>query len=146
MTITMRFSSSRIDDLKAQTNKDEFKNNYEQLLLSNMSSNYYNWKRYNTLEINMTSWGNWFNYTLEDELWKSDLYIWFSNPNQKITKIITNSEDTTEINIKLNPYKIWCSINNQNTWYTIIQTEERNKKHCFKISTQMCKWEYISCQ
>ncbi|HCY21288.1 TPA: hypothetical protein DIC40_05585 [Patescibacteria group bacterium] len=55
MTVTMRFSSSRIDDLQVQTSKDDFKNNYEQLLLSNMSSNYHNGERYSKLIIGMQS-------------------------------------------------------------------------------------------
>lgn len=145
MTITMRFSSSRIDDLKTQTNKDEFKNSYEQLLLSNMSSNYHNWKRYEILDINMKSWSNWFTYALSDELWKSEAIIWFAIEKQTITKITINNEEKTELNIQLKPYEIWCKINDQENSEVTIQTQENNKAYCLKITTEMCKWEYISC-
>lgn len=147
MTVTMRFSSSRIDDLQVQTSKDDFKNNYEQLLLSNMSSNYHNGERYSKLIIGMQSWFNGFTYTLEDEVWWSKIYTEFSNNKQIVNKIITETEEQSEIQIQLTPYKIGCEISTENNSYSqaVIQTQAKNKTYCFTLDTNICKLESISC-
>jgi type II secretory pathway pseudopilin PulG len=145
MGVTMKFSSSHIDNLQVQTNKDEFKNNYEQLLLNNMSSNYHNEKRYEKLEITMQSWGNWFTYDIQNEAWEKETYTWFSTTKQIISTIIINNEPNPNINIELVPYKIWCKINNEENKEAIIQVKERNKTNCFKITPYMCKLESIIC-
>lgn len=145
MTITMKFSSSRIDDLNAQTSKDDFKNNYEQLLLSNMSSNYHNWERYDSLTITMQSWTNGFTYLIENEWWETKTYTGYTENRQIITRILTNDEEQSALKIQLTPYKIWCRINNEETTEAMIQIEAKNKIHCFKLTTNMCKLEYITC-
>lgn len=146
MTVTMRFSWSRIDDLQAQTSKDDLKNNYEELLLSNMSSNYHNEKRYTTLDIIFESWSHGFTYSIQDEWWNSWNYIGFIDEKQTITKISTENEDISKINIQLKPYTIWCTITNEEKYNEIIiRIQAKNKDHCFKITNSMCKGEYIPC-
>lgn len=147
MTITMRFSSSRIDDLQIQTSKDDFKNNYEQLLLSNMSSNYHDGERYSNINITMQSWTNGFTYTIKDEAWESKIYTEFSDNKQIINRIITDNQEQSEIQIQLMPYKIGCKILVDDQSYTqaIIQTQAKNKTHCFKITTNICKFESMLC-
>lgn len=144
MTITMKFSSSRIDDLQAQTSKDDFKNNYEQLLLTNMSSNYNNNERYDKMTISIKSWTNWFNYFLENETKQEKTNTWYYNSKFKITKLKINNNETNQIDAELIPYKIWCKINNQ-TWVATIETNAKNKHHCFQIKTDTCKIELINC-
>jgi hypothetical protein len=146
MTITMRFSSSRIDDLNAQTSKNDFKNNYEQLLLSNMSSNYYNWERYSKLKITIQSGWNWFDYLLQNEAWEEQVYTGFYNINLQITKITTNQEDTNTLDIELNPYKLDCKINNKTGSQAIIEVQTKNNSNCFSIFSNTCKLENTTCQ
>ncbi len=145
MTITMKFGSSRIEDLQAQTSKDEFKNNYEQLLLTNMSSNYHNKERYNKIIISMMSWGNGFTYTLENDSENPETYTWYNNPKLEITKLQINNNEINEIETELIPYKIWCTINDQTWLLTHIETKAKNKTHCFQIHTDNCKLEQINC-
>lgn len=147
MTVTMRFSSSRIDDLQSQTSKDDFKNNYEQILLSNMSSNYNNWERYSDLIITIQSWENWFIYSTRNEIWEERIYTKYSDNKQTIINITTDNQEQQKINIKLIPYKIGCEILADNETYsaTIIQSKAKNKIHCFKIISNMCKLESIIC-
>lgn len=145
MTITMKFGSSRIEDLQAQTSKDEFKNNYEQLLLTNMSSNYHNTQRYTKMVISMISWANGFTYTIENESENSETYTWYDNPKLEITKIQINNEPKDKTEIELIPYQIWCKINNQTWVITEIETRSKNKTHCLQINTNNCKLEQINC-
>ncbi len=145
MTITMKFGSSRIEDLQAQTSKDEFKNNYEQLLLTNMSSNYHNTQRYTKMVISMISWANGFTYTIENESEKSETYTWYDNPKLEITKTQINNEPKDKTEIELIPYQIWCKINNQTWVITEIETRSKNKTHCLQINTNNCKLEQINC-
>jgi len=145
MTITMKFSSSRIDDLHAQTSKDDFKNSYEQLLLSNMSSNYHNKERYNKMMIYILSWANWFTYNLENENEEIKIYTWYFDPKHEIINLKINNSPANSIEIALTPYQFGCQINNI-TWTAIIQTQSKNRLHCFKLATNNCKLEYIECQ
>ncbi len=144
MTITMKFSGSRIKELEAQTGKDDFKNNYEQLLLSNMSSNYNGEERYTALYIKIETWSHWFDYRLEQESWDMKLFTWFSDSKQIIKEIKINNQTSNIVDIKLLPYTIGCKINDQEG-ITKIKTEIRNKIYCFKITTNICKLEYIPC-
>ncbi len=147
MGFTMRFSSSQIDELQAQTSKDDLKNNYEELLLSNMSSNYHNGVRYTKLQILFQSWSHGFSYTLNNEEWTNSSHIWFTQDKQIITKITANQEKVKEISIELMPYTIGCTINHQTQNYTetIIETQSKYRKHCFKITNSMCKGEFVPC-
>lgn len=145
MTITMKFGSSRIEDLQAQTSKDEFKNNYEQLLLTNMSSNYHNTQRYTKIIISMISWANGFTYTIENESENPEIHTWYDNPKLEITKIQINNEPKDKTEIELIPYQIWCKINNQTWVITEIETRSKNKTHCLQINTNNCKLEQINC-
>ncbi len=147
MGFTMRFSSSQIDELQAQTNKDELKNKYEELLLSNMSSNYYNGLRYTKLNILFQSGNHWFSYTLGNEEWIHSSHVWFTENKQTITKITANQEQIKELSIKLTPYSIGCTISNQTQNYSeaIIETQSKYRKYCFKITSSLCKGEFIPC-
>ncbi len=146
MTITMRFGSSRIDDLQAQTSKDEFKNHYEQIILSNMSSNYHKWQRYESMVISIKSWTNGFTYNFNKEK-ESDSnfdYTWYSNPNFQITDLTFKWESVQEIKSELIPYQIWCKINEW-SWLATIKTKSKDKIACFQINSNNCKLENIKC-
>lgn len=144
MTVTMRFSSSHLDNLQTQTSKDDFKNNYEQLLLTNMSSNYYNKDRYEKIEISMILWLNWFTYKLINEEEEQKIYTWYSNPKIEIIKLIVNNNEANEIITELIPYQIACKINN-NTWTAKIEIKAKNKSSCFQYETNTCKIKNINC-
>lgn len=147
LTVTMKFSSSRIDELQSQTSREDFKNNYEELLLSNMSSNYYNGERYTSLDLFFGSWAYGFTYTLINETKETEPKNGFFDTNQTITKIIADNEEINALHIILTPYTIGCELIKENESYQKItlQTETKNQKYCFSISNNSCKLVSIPC-
>lgn len=136
MTITMRFGSNRINDLKYQNIKEQFISAYERIYSDNMTSNYNNGNRYEILNVELKENGNQIFYSFD--YWDSKIanIQW----DFSITWMLINWEKKNNAILTMEPYNIWCSIN-ELTWSNInldILVEE-NKRYCFEIKSDTCK-------
>ena len=138
MTVTMRFGSNRINDLKHQSTKEQFFSAYDKLYSQNMTSNYHNWIRFESLQIDLTNWSDQIYYGFDGSGgYKSDIL-----DNYVITGLMLDSGEINNVELNLKPYTIWCDmINNEQTW-TILKFDilvDGQKSYCFTIKSDTCK-------
>lgn len=116
---------------------------YDEQYLIVSNSNYIDWERYDQLEMSFKSDDNYFSY---DYIW-SQWSIKSGTNNVlgkiKVKEICLQGSKTWNLNIKLTPYQLGCTLNDQE-WTAIIKIWVNNDREdkCFKISSQL--WRLIS--
>jgi len=116
---------------------------YDEQYLIVSNSNYIDWEHYDQLEMSFKSDDNYFSY---DYIW-SQWSIKSGTNNVlgkiKVKEICLQGSKTWNLNIKLTPYQLGCTLNDQE-WTAIIKIWVNNDREdkCFKISSQL--WRLIS--
>ena len=116
---------------------------YDEQYLIVSNSNYIDWEHYDQLEMSFKSDDNYFSY---DYIW-SQWSIKSGTNNVlgkiKVIEICLQGSKTWNLNIKLTPYQLGCTLNDQE-WTAIIKIWVNNDREdkCFKISSQL--WRLIS--
>lgn len=136
LTITMRFWSSRIVDLKAQSFKEQFTSYYNAIYSQNLSSSFRDGKKYQKLVLHLATGAS---YALD---W------WLSVVEQNLSSLtfrdyLLDGHSVDALQIGFTPYILWCSLASK--WITggllSFQTyfPENGKQYCFEIKSETCK-------
>lgn len=101
--MTMKFGGDRIDDLKAQTHKEDFVQRYSSLYAQNLASSYYQSERYHTLRFTFASGVSY--------LYDSGVILYLvSDASQYITGLRMNGAPIAQVNLYLTPYRLGCQL------------------------------------
>lgn len=146
LSITMRFWSNRIEELNAQSIKEEFVNNYQKFVGQSAVSNYYDWERYWLLTINIWSGYHGFDVTFSGENIDKNI-SWFDSAKLVVKNLSGDYGTVDNASLVFEPYKLWCEIiyNNKNdkqiwTWLSFcIDIESQNKYYCYRLQNDLCK-------
>ena len=133
MGVTMKFSSNRITDLKAQSLKDRFVDNYVMVQSQNLASSYHGTGRYTTGQIifDATTWV----LALYDNVATEQLLP--DMTNMKLLLSWTTS-------LSFSPYHMWCVVNEW-TWLFFGLEVNGNKTYCFSINPNTCTLKELPC-
>lgn len=144
LTVVMKFSGTQIWELRQKKEVEEFKDAFNMVITKNINSNYINKNKYTQLEINITKE-------------KKDIILKYTNGNT-ITdtwlvlipftstifdNINTENNEQESINIKMTPYILWCTINEEknDAYFEVLSP----KKLCFTIDTITCQLKEKKC-
>ena len=150
MATTMKFSWDRISFLNNKNIQEQFVANFSSLQAENNMTNYHFWKIYQDLKINFVLEEDHFTYSYHNHDSAIDTRAttteWW---HYQINEIILDWDTTTEANIFMKPYTLWCTITNKdnNDWKNLkiwILVNDA-KKYCFSIESNNCKIKTISC-
>ncbi len=133
MGVTMKFWSDRIVDLKAQSLKDKFVDNYALVQSQNLASSYHGDRRYTRLDIAFSEWWILAQY---DGSWNVELL-----PDVDAINIKNLNGTPT---LSLTPYRMGC-VSNEWTWITFDLEINGNKTYCFAIDLPTCKLREMAC-
>ena len=140
MAVTMRFGSSRMQDLKTQATKEQFLGAYSQIASQYLVSNYLHDKRFSQLFLNINSWSSALVYRLDSS--KKNI-TWFVSPDFRFSDIILNDSPADQLQLKFVPYTLWCELSNwsESTW---LQASFRlfvlgRQYYCFSLQSSTCK-------
>ena len=136
MGVTMKFSSNRITDLKAQSLKDIFVDNYAMVQSQTLASSYHGTGRYTTGAITFDS-SQWILVTY-DGVATGQLFSDMTNMKLNITWSTT---------LFFTPYHMGCGIIGGSwTGVSFDLMINANKKYCFEIPLDTCKLKELACQ
>ncbi len=133
MGVTMKFSSNRITDLKAQSLKDAFVDNYAMVQSQNLASSYHGTWRYATGQII-------FDPTT------GVLAVYDTIATQQLLPDITNMRILLSwtASLSFSPYHMWCLLDVW-TWVSFGLEVNRNKTYCFSINPATCSLKELPC-
>ena len=132
MGVTMKFSSNRIVDLKAQSLKDAFVDSYALAQSQNLASSYH-WKFHYTT-MTLTFW----NGILAQYDGSGDTQLFSDMEHMKLTNVIW-----TQV-LSLTPYHMGCTLNEW-TWVSFNLEVNGNKTYCFSINPNTCTLKELPC-
>jgi len=142
MTATMKFGSNRIDDLKAQSLKEQFVWYYNDLYRQNLMSSFRDETKYQTLTLTFQT-GTWY---------RIDATAPVKDP--KLADVIfsgltLDTHPFPSIDITLVPYILWCTIAWASTTWSLFSFQlyipQNGKQYCFEIKAETCKLVEIRC-
>ena len=132
MGVTMKFSSNRIVDLKAQSLKDAFVDSYALVQSQNLASSYHGKSHYTTMTL---SFGEWIIARYDGS---GDTQLFSDIEHMKLTNI------TWAPVLSLTPYHMGCSLNEW-TWLSFGLEVNGNKTYCFSINPATCTLKELPC-
>lgn len=135
MGVTMYFGSNRIVDLKAQSLKDQFVDNFAAVQSQNLASSYHGEERYTTLEIALTE-----NSIMASYDGSGSRELLPEPQNMKLKNI------TWTPTLSLTPYQIWCALDGSDAaWLSFDLEVNGNKLYCFTIDLAACTLKEVAC-
>lgn len=123
---------------------------YDEQYLIVSNSNYIDWERYDQLQMSFISGENYFSYQYIWSVGNEKIMIKSGTNNVlgkiKVKEICLQGSKIWNLNIKLTPYQLGCTLNDQE-WTAIIKIWVNNDREdkCFKISSQVWRLVSISC-
>jgi type II secretory pathway pseudopilin PulG len=152
--LSMNFWAKRIVELKYQTIKEKFTSDFVNIYSDCLTSNYYNQKRYDFLQMTFSSWANIRNYNYLD----SNNNLLFSETghieNMFLSNILVGRVSHNNWEIKIKPYSLWCEIftteNDKILTWSVLEfsliANDKSKKYCFEINGNNCKIAEVGCK
>lgn len=146
LAISLWISGNRIQILKNKSVQEQFVYTYNSLFSRNLLTNYYDWQLYDKMTIYFT-WGN-----------NNFLYCYNTTPESceqdkteggtyKISALQLGNTTPNTIDIKFEPYVLWCKISNETEKILTIKLQlNDNEDYCMKINPDLCKLEKTDCQ
>ena len=134
MGVTMKFSSNRIVDLKAQSLKETFVDNYQAVQSQNLASSYHGNTRYSKLTIAFDT-TKWIIATF-DGSWATQLLPDMDNIQLQLTWAQT---------LSLTPYHMGCPMLGWSTGLSFDLEVNKNKTYCFSIASSTCSLKENIC-
>lgn len=137
MTAVMRFGSSRISDLKAQSLKEEFVWYYNNFWSQNMTSSFRDGQRYQKLVISFTT-GIWYGLDTHPPIFASQL------SSLTFRDLMLDAHASSTLHLQFSPYMLWCLLTSDvwtlwNIFSFQIYHPKTGKQYCFEIRTETCK-------
>ena len=136
MTATMRFGSSRIVDLKAQSLKEQFVGYYNEIYSQNMTSSFRDQIKYQTLTMTFETG---FQYHTNNN-------IPVIEPKFSVIEFTGRMLDAqllSSVDITFVPYVFGCTIASAGTTGDMfsfkLYVPENGKQYCFEIASETCK-------
>lgn len=145
MSITMRFGSSRIHDLDAQTTKEQFVNSYQQFISRVLGTNYYNEQRYTGVSLDFSS-GSRGLFAVYDGF--DSGIILFDSDRIVLDSFSLGKTPVERLFLQFVPYQIWCSMKSKEAIGSGMSFRMRinnDKQYCFVIQSPLCKIEQATC-
>lgn len=145
--ISMRFGWDRINFLKHKVSQEQILDFYNSIYSRNLSTNYFEWKIYDKLNVSLVKWRPNFlySYLFDDNIlfsWSSFVEWW----SYIIDDLKLNDKEVENIEIEMIPYNLWCKISWSDTSEATISTfVNSSKKYCFSIDSENCRLNSISC-
>ena len=136
LAVTMRFWSGRINDLKAQSYKEQFVSYYNELYSQNMTSSFRDATKYKQLNILFSSG---ISYQLDGvrPASASD----FSS--LLFRDFLLDSWAASSVQLQFVPYELWCGISSPTATGAVVSFHaympENGKQYCFEIASETCK-------
>lgn len=134
MGVTMKFSSNRIVDLKAQSLKDRLVDDYAMIQSQNLASSYHGENRYSTWTLTLWNW------MLVQYDGSGDIQLFSDMQHMNIKHISWASS------LLFTPYRMGCLLSGGGwTWVSFDLEVNGNKTYCFSISSATCTLKEIIC-
>jgi len=144
-TMTMKFWSKRIQQLRYQSSKSIFVNTYEQLRSSLLSSRFYNTGEIQKFTLQLQSWSGQLNYFYSLKNGGTIYQHTPIDPDITIQNIhLFNSDKIlNSVAIIMHPYMLNCNFEHSNSpkWTLSFELSIKNhkKRYCFIIPSSSCK-------
>lgn len=150
---TMYLSGEQIQKVKDKTVKESIIAEMQTRYSRNLWSSSFAWKMYDTMDATFTNWSEKIDFSYKK--WKTENLNNTFTDNFEI-KYITHDYDYNNtanpykldsITLKFTPYKISCSIWEEETSYNnvvIVTRVNNNRDYCFEINQKNCRLMEIS--
>lgn len=144
---------SYLKTIHFKNNKELFLINFDSISSHSMSSSYYNWKKFD--KLNLVIWDQKSFFTKKALSWSNEIFLWKENLDVSVFSWFTyswnSSIDFNTWNIFFESYKLGCylswSSNRFTTWnvYFDLKSTIWAWKYCFKLNLESCRLVENNC-